>query len=65
MNNNLNQSKTGNVLCCVSQGSIIVPLLCLIVINDLRLFIGDSIRSVDLYADDTTLYDIGLYKEIL
>ena len=24
-----------------------------------------SIRSVDLYADDTTLYDIGLDKETL
>ena len=38
---------------------ILGPLLFLIFINDLPLFIGDSIRSVDLYADDTTLYDIG------
>ena len=37
----------------------------LIFINDLTLFIGDSIRSVDLYADDTTLYDIGLDKDML
>ena len=25
----------------------------------------DSTRSVDLYADDTTLYDIGLDKDTL
>ena len=37
----------------------------MIFINDLPLFIGDSIRSVDLYADDTTLYDIRLDKDTL
>ena len=37
----------------------------MIFINDLPLFIGDSIRSVDLYAGDTTLYDIGLDKDTL
>ena len=35
------------------------PLLFFIFINDLPLFIGDYIRSVDLYADDITFYDIG------
>ena len=64
MNINLYQSETGNVLCCIPQGSIIGPLLCLIVINDLRLFIWESIRSVNLYSDDTTLDDIGLYKDM-
>ena len=37
----------------------------LIVIDELYLFIGDVIRSVNLYADDSTLYDIGLDKDIL
>ena len=34
-------------------------------INNLHLFIRDSIRSVDVYADDTTLYDIGLDKDMI
>ena len=59
MNINTNQSKTGNVLCGVPQCSILGSLLFLIFINDLPLFIEDPIRSVDLYVDDTTLYDIG------
>ena len=65
MNINTNQSKTGSVLYGASQGSILGTLLFLIFINDLPLFIEDSIRSVDLYADDTTLYDIGLDKDAL
>ena len=65
VNINTNQSKTKSVLYGVLQGSILGPLLFLIFINDLALFIGDSIRSVDLYADDTTLYDIGLDKDMV
>ena len=65
MNTNTNQSKTGNVLCGVPQGSISGHLLFFIFIIDLPLFIRDSIQSVDLYADDMTLYDIGLDKDML
>ena len=65
VNINTNQSKTGSVLYGVPQGSILGTLLFLIFINDLPLFIGNSIRSVDLYADDTTLYNIGLDKDTL
>ena len=38
------------------------PLLFLIFINDLSLNLKDIISSVDLYADDTTLYDIQASK---
>lgn len=55
-------SRTENIKCGVPQGSILGPLLFLIFINDLPLYLNDSIRSVDLYADDTTLYDIGIDK---
>ena len=58
------QSKTGNVLCSVPKGCTLGPLLFLIFINDLPLSIGGSIQSVDLYADDMTLYDIGLDKDM-
>ena len=62
MNINTNQSKTKNVLFGVPQGSILGILLYLSFINDLPLIIGDSIRSV-YYADDTTLFGIGLDKD--
>ena len=65
MNINTNQSKAENVLCGVPQGSILGHLLFLIFMNDLPLFLGDAIQYVDLYADDTTLYDIGLDKDML
>ena len=47
------------------MGSILGHLLFLIFINNLPLFIEDSIQSVDLYADDKTSYDIGLDKDTL
>ena len=62
VNINTNQSKTENVLCGVPHGSILGPLLFLIFIND---FLGVAIQYVDLYADDTNLYDIGLDKDML
>ena len=47
---------SGDVLCWVSHGSILGPLLFVLSINDLPLSLKDSPISVDLYADDTTLY---------
>ena len=55
-------SVNGDVLYGVPQGSIVGPLLFLFFINDLPLSLKDSPISVNLYADDTTLYSMPQIK---
>ena len=45
-----------HISCGVTQGSILGPILFLLFINDLPLY--TSHVFTDLYADDTTLYDV-------
>ena len=62
---NDNQSDFGTVTCGVPQGSILAwgPLLFLLFINDLPLYVNNV--SAELYADDTTLYDIQTSMELI
>ena len=55
LNNNV--SEPAHVTCGVPQGSILGPLLFLLFINDLPLVLKNS-ANADLYADDTTIYDV-------
>ena len=56
---NNSSSKIGDVVCGVPQGSILGPLLFLLFIP---ISLKNSPISVDLYADDTTLYSTSLDK---
>ena len=53
---NTHLSEAAHVSCGVPQGSILDPLLFLIFIDDLPLTLKQS-AVVDLYADDTTIYN--------
>ena len=59
--NSLSESEM--VSCGVPQGSILGPLFFFIFINDLPLSQETSVTSVDLYADDTTIYDVQPKRE--
>ena len=61
VNNVLSDQRS--ILYGVPQGSILGPLLFLMFINDLPLYTDDV--STDMYADDTTLFDVNTSKEAI
>ena len=58
-------SRICDIKCSVPRGSVLGPLLYLIFINDLPLVLSEKVHSIDLYADDTTIYDMQSDLETL
>ena len=59
------KSNVGEISSGVPQGSILGPLLFLIFMNDLLSVLSKNVSATDLYADDTTIYDIKSGLETL
>ena len=58
-------SRICDIRCSVPQGSVLGPWQFLISINDLPLVLSEKVHSIDLYADDTTIYDMQSDLETL